>query len=223
MLRVKFKDKAFLVSTETSTQPNWAQETFELEAPLRDKWWNIEPRDIVLDVGAAYGSYTLPAIASGAALVVAFEPNPESYYDLCMNLNINSFMPKCIPLNFMADKVPKLTQKTYFPDTHSSVKGKYPTLGFAVSIDEIVEKYKLPRVDWIKIDVEGSEFDVLVGAAKTITEFHPTLLVENHIGYNLKVEDDIRSLLRPIGYVEQDAEMSTGVNDRWSLWNFVAH
>jgi len=43
------------------------------------------------------------------------------------------------------------------------------------TIDKFVEANKLPRVDFIKMDVEGHELKILAGARKTIKTFKPSL------------------------------------------------
>jgi len=54
-------------------------------------------------------------------------------------------------------------------DTGTSVK--------VTTIDKFVEANKLPRVDFIKMDVEGHELKVLKGAHETIQAFKPSLAV----------------------------------------------
>lgn len=41
-----------------------------------------------------------------------------------------------------------------------------------------IDSLQLPRVDFIKIDVEGHELEVLWGSRETLKKYHPTLLVE---------------------------------------------
>jgi FkbM family methyltransferase len=48
------------------------------------------------------------------------------------------------------------------------------------SIDFIVEKLRLKRVDLIKIDIEGEEYNALKGATKTIKRFKPKIIIEIH-------------------------------------------
>ena len=46
-----------------------------------------------------------------------------------------------------------------------------------MSIDKLVEEKKLPKVDFIKLDIEGAEPDCLKGAAETIKKFRPKLAI----------------------------------------------
>ncbi len=48
------------------------------------------------------------------------------------------------------------------------------------ALDEVIERYRLPPPDWIKIDVEGMEAEVLTGASETLRRFHPQMVVEIH-------------------------------------------
>ena len=50
----------------------------------------------------------------------------------------------------------------------------------AVSVDSLVESLSLPRVDWIKIDIEGAEVEALKGAMKTLRRYKPTLWIAFH-------------------------------------------
>ena len=56
--------------------------------------------------------------------------------------------------------------------------------------------------DIIKIDVEGAEFEVLEGASRALTEFHPTIFLEIH-GTQLRA--DCRALLSAKGYSTEEA------------------
>ena len=52
--------------------PSWW--SFMDELRVREEWWHIKPGDVVLDIGADFGSYTLSALAQGAASVYAWSP-----------------------------------------------------------------------------------------------------------------------------------------------------
>lgn len=49
-----------------------------------------------------------------------------------------------------------------------------------VTIDELVDSLGLPRLDWIKMDIEGAEVEALKGAMKTLSRYRPTLWIEFH-------------------------------------------
>ena len=72
-----------------------------------------------------------------------------------------------------------------------------------VSLDSYVREKNLPRVDCIKLDVEGAELDVLRGAATTIARWKPILLLS---AYH-KV-DDFRTLWNFVNSIRSDYEWS---------------
>lgn len=50
------------------------------------------------------------------------------------------------------------------------------------TLDDLVEKHGLDRVDWLKIDAEGHEMQVLKGSDRIISEWHPCIIYENIAG-----------------------------------------
>lgn len=197
----------FYIAPDCSPEPNTVIESYFLEQDVRNEWWHIMENDTVIDVGAAYGSYTLPALAAGA-FVVAFEPNRVSYYDLCTNINVNGFMNRCIPIN-MAVGLGKLDIQPYSHAAHSIQYGKVDSNVFQVAIDDVVTQYNL-KPTWLKIDVEGAEMNVLKSAEKTIREHHPNILVECHEGIIPGVEKQVVDYLSEY---KSARKVGKGVND----------
>jgi FkbM family methyltransferase len=72
-----------------------------------------------------------------------------------------------------------------------------------LTVDALVEEAGLPRVDFIKIDVDGFEGKVIRGAEQTLRAWHPTLVFEISPGAMAAVGDDpdeLVDLLESIGY-----------------------
>lgn len=69
-----------------------------------------------------------------------------------------------------------------------------------VTIDMLVNKHGLDRVDFIKLDIEGAELKALHGAAKTLEQFHPTLCLEISIGSGSDTEEAAHYHLLELGY-----------------------
>jgi len=65
-----------------------------------------------------------------------------------------------------------------------------------LSLDDLVEELKLPRVDIIKIDVEGAGLSVIKGALKTISKDKPIIFFEVHD----ELEGQALEVLRALGY-----------------------
>jgi hypothetical protein len=124
----------------------------------------VEEGDIVLDCGGNIGIFTDYALSRGALKIFSYEADREIFE--CYNKNI---------LN---------------PDV-------YPTLGFVGkddhTISKILNQHNISRIDFAKIDIEGSEWDLfenmtdeeLCSIDKWAIEFHT-------LYYNLNVDEEIK-------------------------------
>jgi hypothetical protein len=64
-------------------------------------------------------------------------------------------------------------------------------------LDDWLKINSVDRLDFIKIDIEGTELDALLGARQALFHFHPTIGAETKGGWN---HDEIRELLSATGY-----------------------
>lgn len=172
----------------------------------------IRPGDIVLDCGASDGDFTREALRAGAAKVVAIELAPATLE--CLRRNLASDIsagravvyPKGVwdrddvltlevdDTNFAASSVVLRTG-----DMHPSVQVPLTT------IDKIVAELKLPRVDFIKMDVEGAEARAIAGARETLTRFKPRLA----IAAEHKLDDEV-ALPQAVRAVRPDYRFTCG-------------
>ncbi len=141
--------------------------------------------DIVLDCGANVGAFARTALRLGAKLVVAIEPAPENV--LCLRRNLEReiaggrviVVPKGVydregTIAFKQDSGNSAAD-AFVVSTDASQAGllQLPV----VRIDDLVAELKLPRVDFIKMDIEGSERNALAGAAATLAGWRPRLAI----------------------------------------------
>ncbi|WP_107763496.1 FkbM family methyltransferase [Coprothermobacter proteolyticus] len=138
----------------------------------------VEPKlgDIVFDIGAYVGDTALwfSKAVGPQGKVYAFEPEPSNFEKLKANLERNK-VTNVIPLQLAVSETEGEMQVS--SAAGSSVITQAGT-GLSVkvtTIDKFMEANKLPRVDFIKMDVEGHELKVLKGADETIKTFKPSL------------------------------------------------
>jgi FkbM family methyltransferase len=141
----------------------------------------VHQGDVVLDCGANIGVFTRKALSRGAKLVVAIEPAPLTLKALRRNFEreINDGRVIVYPKGVWDhDDEMELSVKgnpevntLVMPLEGSVTKVRVPL----VTIDEIVAELKLPRVDFIKMDIEGAEKPALQGARRTIRQFKPRM------------------------------------------------
>ena len=138
--------------------------------------------DIVIDVGAAFGFYTLLASkkVGQAGKVVAIETQPNIFDILNRNIKLNK-LTNIISLNYAAYSK-KTTLKLY--NTYSVMQeraGQSYTEVSADTLDNLLWRVGIKEVNWIKIDVEGAEYEVLKGATEVLSASKRiSILVEIH-------------------------------------------
>ncbi|MEM4004920.1 MAG: FkbM family methyltransferase [Desulfurococcaceae archaeon] len=139
-----------------------------------DRFYRLQNDDIVVDIGAHVGLFTLK-VAKSVKLVVAVEPHPFNYRLLTMNIAFNK-LENVIPVKLALsnysgkDKLYLRSTATHtlrsdmWTRTCETLKVKVETL------DRLIDELRLNKVTFIKIDVEGAELDVLKGSQRVLTE-----------------------------------------------------
>jgi len=124
----------------------------------------MRPDDLFVDVGANVGSYTVLASAAIGAHVIAFEPGDEAFVWLIRNLNLNEVSDRVDARREAVGARMGVVSFTSGLDTvnHIDTDGTV-----SVSITTLdISCNRVPAL--IKIDVEGSEADVLRGASNIL-------------------------------------------------------
>lgn len=149
----------------------------------------IQPGMVVYDIGANVGYLSMIAarLTGPTGKVICFEPLPANAKRLEHNAALNEFGQVLVRNEAMGRTVGSAT----FLVSDTPTWGKLASVGALSSevgrievpvqtVDAAVFDQNLPRPDLIKIDVEGAEVDVLAGAARTLREIRPLLLIELH-------------------------------------------
>jgi FkbM family methyltransferase len=161
----------------------------------------VKTGDFVLDCGAHVGVFVDQALRRGARLVVAIEPEPTNIE--CLRRNFADEIRKGSVIIAPAGVWNCQTTMMLNVSQHNSAQGsllgddtakKIPVQ--LTSIDQLVSDLKLPRVDYIKMDIEGAEREALTGATNTLKKWSPRLMVAL---YHLPDDRDyLPSLIRKI-------------------------
>ena len=163
----------------------------------------VRPGAVVLDIGANIGAFTLlfSKLVSSLGMVLSFEPQRITFQMLCANVAMNSLtnvhtFNNCVGKDRAEIDVLELDQYTVsnFGGVSMGTSGNRPSRKVGtVMIDDL----KLDRCDFIKIDVEGMERDVLLGAKETIEKYKPIMYVEND---RVEKSADLLSTIVEMGY-----------------------
>lgn len=190
----------------------------------------IKEDSIVLDIGANIGLHSLSfAQMAPYGRVIAFEPSLPTFELLVMNVTGKS---NVLPINMaISDSVGILDFFQASDNAYSSLVNTKRKDIVKVSkvectkTDEIVEKLKLPRVDFIKIDVEGLEFNVLKGMEKVIKKYHPVIFCEIYQGKasNLEPDATVRYLIdkKYNAYVMRDGRLDEYKKHEDRFYNYL--
>jgi FkbM family methyltransferase len=172
----------------------------------------LKPGGTFIDCGANVGFFSIQAgaLVGDGGTVVAIEANPQTYKLLERNLRANNFgLPVHCALTSQTGEVELFVPGTW--DVYSSLRADSLVEGVADNsfkvkartLDEVVEELALPRVDLVKIDIEGGEFDVLRSAPRLLGTLRPFIIME----YGLSTwpafgvtGEDLKQLAKDFGY-----------------------
>jgi len=164
----------------------------------------VKEGDIVLDIGANIGVYTvmIAEIVGEKGKVYAFEPDPTNFAILKKNVEINGYKNVILIDKAVSSKKGKLKlflceENTGDHKIYDSKENRKFVEIESIRLDDYFSDYK-GKIDFIKMDVEGSEPGVINGASKIltknthlkiVTEFYPMLIEEYGYSYEQYLKD----------------------------------
>ena len=139
----------------------------------------------VLDIGAHAGTYSMH-LSEHCKTVYAFECQRRTYYQLCGNISINNFsniVAHNVALSGPENKNKELTLRIISDDGGGSSILDLPINQKKLSEEKVIcktlDSFDISHISFIKIDVEGSELDVIRGAVQTLKRNkYPPILFE---------------------------------------------
>ena len=139
---------------------------------------------VVFDIGAFKGdtAYFFSKKCSNKARIYAFEPDDYAFKILEKIKNkykLNNVITKNILLSNAEKEI----------DFVSMIENTPTIKKNAITIDKFVEENNFEKIDYIKMDVEGAEKNILEGSIKTIKKFKPSLAIAIYHGGKLFMED----------------------------------
>lgn len=175
-----------VVYATPSTSAKWRVDTLFEKEPVTVKWIaGFAPNEILLDIGANVGMYTIWAAKTRGVRVIAFEPEAQNYALLNRN----------IAMNGLGDRVKAyclgLSDRDGLSELHLSALGAggschslgervdfknepmtpvYSQGCVAARLDDLVASGAVPVPDHIKLDVDGIEPKIIAGARQVLKE-----------------------------------------------------
>lgn len=153
----------------------------------------------VIDVGANVGVYTFSAArqVGSAGKVIAIEPFSGCVRCLEETIRVNSLSQVTVRAGAASNqngsaKLALQGASELNEVITENIEGVAVEEIECFTLDSLIESEKLDRVDYLKIDAEGHEMQVLMGSDRILAEFNPVILYENIAGTkgsNLPVAD----------------------------------
>jgi len=150
---------------------------------------HLQKDEICWDIGGYTGYFSAIMSRQSGQPVYCFEPLPMNRKLIRKQSELNSnvqivVVPCALGSNdgyadFLIMPEPsmgKLAISTFQKDASPEKKVKVPV----TTIDEVVKSRKVPPPNLLKIDVEGAEFQVLLGGEQILREYRPKILLEIH-------------------------------------------
>jgi FkbM family methyltransferase len=166
--------------------------------------------DVFYDIGANVGAYSLVAAKKpgGGARVFAFDPSYANLASLCANILTNDAVDQITPVPVALSNASELTVfnlRTLEPGGARHTLGDapskegptlYPQPAMTFRLDDLVERFRLPPPNHIKLDVDGGELAVLEGASKTLAlPGLRSMLIE----VSTSMSNEVTQALEPLG------------------------
>jgi FkbM family methyltransferase len=162
---------------------NW--ETVEVES-YRTFADSIGSRDVIFDVGAHFGTYSMIAAWRGPEVrVVAYEPSALTRSYLTRHLQWNALSERVLVRDVCCGATAGTVRFFVHPDRPEGINGVMPDHGLVettvpcTTIDADADELAIAPT-YLKIDVEGAELDVLAGSMRVIAQHAPKILVSLH-------------------------------------------
>ena len=204
-----------------NTLTKWRVDTLFTKEPETLEWiesFSKNKKNIFWDIGANIGLYSIySSIANANLKIVSFEPSPNNLRILTRNISINNLEDRIIiypiPLTSQKNIFLKMSESSFieggalntfgetfdFEGNEIVAQNKYTTLG--TSIDHLIKEKILDQPNYIKIDVDGIEHLILMGAEKVLKS---KSLISLSIEINENFKDQYKqviSLMKKNGFI----------------------
>jgi len=201
MRQISFLNKKFSVDISSSADESVVREIFEDR-----EYFNLEPhiksaKNSIIDIGAHKGFFVLYVRSLNQIVPIhAFEPEEQNFRKLKENLDDNevkNVFPKNVALS-NKDGVADL----YISDdshNHSLVNpGPNKKKINTATLEKVLNK--IGKCDIVKMDCEGSEFDILAGLPDTLLQKVPVWFIEYHEYSEHMSHSDLKNKFEKNGY-----------------------
>jgi len=171
-----------------------------------DARFTIREGDTILDIGAHIGVFSVRAARlAHRGHVYAFEPSSKNYAMLIKNLQLNGLDNLHVENFAVSDKSGAIP---FYIPANNGVMGslfhnssRFTEMVQVTTLADIIAKHRIEQIDLLKIDVEGSEYDILLNCPEEVLMKVQHAVIEYHEldGKNLR-QEELVNLLTSYGF-----------------------
>jgi FkbM family methyltransferase len=173
--------------------------------------------DVVVDIGAHVGAFAIGAVREGASRVIAYEPSPLNVAFLARNAERNAITSiEIVDAAVGAlDGYATLELGRYSVGNTLEPTGAAPTGDSRVRVRTttlagIFAAHAIERIDYLKIDCEGSEGAFLAGAPPDLLARVDRIALEYHDAWSSLDHEELAGLLRGDGFIVESTAATKG-------------
>ncbi len=166
--------------------------------------YEIKPHDTVVEIGGQVGTFSVKAAKlANRGRVLTYEPFKPNYDLLKKNLGLNK-ITNADPFNIgVADRVGK--KKLYISEANSGghsviYRSEKAVTMRTTTLEQIMKQNRLDRINFLKIDAEGAEYEILSNVSPDVFARIDKIVLEHHPGIDMRNLPWLADLLQKNGF-----------------------
>jgi FkbM family methyltransferase len=205
--KLVFKDGLILQAPYNHPLLNMISEIYYQKVYTPNRNFEIKSKDVVLDIGANIGIFTVLAANRTKNKVYAFEPYQQNYYYLSKNILVNNLL-NVIPnkmavsdnvgyknLLLMNNPAGHVLENKNFSKVNKNYVEVYTT-----TLKEYIDTNNIEQIDYLKMDCEGSEGEILSSIPKKYFKKIQKIVIEFHDNVSFLKHNEIIELLNNVNF-----------------------
>jgi FkbM family methyltransferase len=192
-MELEFRGIKFFFN-DTPTIPMIVNEIFGDNYKIFERELEFEAGDVILDIGANEGAFSIMMAKCFSVKVISLEPVPRTYFQMIRNIGLNGVDVEAynVGVGGKSGTVPMVVGKDLSGGSSGVQQLFDPELNFkmevnVLSLDEVFEKYHIDKVKLLKIDIEGMEYETLYNThvldrvENVVGEFHMNTFLKDKL------------------------------------------
>jgi FkbM family methyltransferase len=206
----------------TSSIKSKMTDTFAIMETIHHKLYNrrffddefrIDPGDTVVDIGGYIGSFALPAARQATkGRVLSFEPSPENFAQLELNLRLNDLNNVSVfnvglasgdrTITLFLDHMNPASNSIYLRSDQG--KDENCVQREAISLATLFSRHGIDFCDFLKVDCEGAEYEILMSAERRLLDRIGKIACELHEPAYYGVSDPAHTPEKLVAFLESN-------------------